>query len=149
MSSQNAHTTAAAHDAHDASHDVALYARTLVALLILTVITVGAASINFGSGNVVIALAIATVKASLVALFFMHLAHDKPVNGIIAVGGFIFLGLFLLFVFLDVGSRDGLSPDNMPAMAQPTPTPTTLNPLLTPPPQFPAQTQPAGEGEHK
>ena len=60
-------------------------------------ITVGASYINFGSGNVVIALAIATVKATLVALFFMHLAEDKPVNAIIAIAGFMFLGIFLMF----------------------------------------------------
>jgi len=152
MTSHNEHeTTAGAHAAHDISHDAGVFLRTLIALLILTVITVAAAGVHFQSSstNVVIALTIATIKATLVALFFMHLAHDKPVNGIIAAGGFIFLGLFLLFVFLDVGSRVSLLPENMPAMAQPTPTPTTLNPLLTPPPRFPAQTTPAGEGERK
>lgn len=152
MSTHNEHSAAAAaHAAHDHSSEPALYLRTLVSLLILTIITVVAAGFNFGSANVVIALAIATIKASLVALFFMHLAHDKPVNGIIAVGGFIFLGLFLLFTFLDVGTRVPLLPQNMPAMAQPTPTPTTLNPLLTPPPQPLAPAQPAAgaEGEHK
>jgi cytochrome c oxidase subunit IV len=158
MSSHNEHTTAAvtAHDDH--SGDAPLYLKTLIMLLILTVITVAAAGIQFGSGtaNIVIALTIATIKATLVALFFMHLAHDKPVNAIIAVAGFIFLGLFLLFTFLDVGTRVSLLPNNMPAMAQPTPTPTTLNPLLTPPPQPLAPAQPstpaqpvAGEGEHK
>ena len=161
MSSQNEGSpnepmTAVAHGAeghtHDISHDAGLFLRTLIALLILTVITVAAAGIHFGSGtaNVVIALTIATIKAILVALFFMHLAHDKPVNAIVASAGFIFLGLFLLFTFLDVGSRVPLLPQNMPAMAQPTPTPTTLNPLLTPPPQPLVPAQPAaGEGEHK
>jgi len=165
MSSHNEPTAthtpapAGAHHEHDISHDAGLYLRTLIILLILTGITVGAAGIQFGSGaaNVVIALTIATIKATLVALFFMHLAHDKPVNAIIAGGGFIFLGLFLLFTFLDVGTRVPLLPSNMPAMAQPTPTPTTLNPLLTPPPQPLAPAQPlvpapaaaGGEGEHK
>ena len=88
---------------------------TLVTLLILTVITVGASYINFGSGNVVIALAIATIKASIVALFFMHLLHDKPVNGIIAVTGFLFLGIFLMFDFLDVDSRKDVQPVNLHA----------------------------------
>jgi cytochrome c oxidase subunit 4 len=136
----------AGHAGHDTSHDPGLFLRTLIALLILTVITVVAAGFNFGSANVVIALTIATIKASLVALFFMHLAHDKPVNAIVACAGFIFLGLFLLFTFLDVGSRVPLLPQNMPAMEQPTPTPTTLNPLLTPPPQ-PEATAPKAEGE--
>ena len=64
-----------------------------------------AASFNFGSANVVIALAIASVKATLVALFFMHLIWDKPVNAIIVIAGFLFLGIFLMFDFLDVDSR--------------------------------------------
>jgi len=148
----NPASAAAEHAGHThAGGGPALYTRTLIALVILTVITVSAAGIHFGSGtaNVVIALTIATIKATLVALFFMHLAHDKPVNAIIACGGFIFLGLFLLFTFLDVGSRVPLLPQRMPEMAQPTPTPTTLNPLLTPPPQPFAPAQSGGEGEHK
>ena len=98
------------------------YTITLVALLILTAITVGASYINFGSGNVVIALFIATIKAIIVALIFMHLLHDKPVNAVIAVAGFIFLGIFLLFDFLDVDSRTNPQPVNlhpMPAAAAP------------------------------
>jgi len=90
-----------------------VYARTLVALLCLTIITVAAAGIDFGSGNVVIALAIATVKATLVALFFMHLKYEKPVNAVIGTAGFLFLGLFLMFCFLDQGSRENLQPRNL------------------------------------
>jgi len=93
--------------------EAAQYAVTLVVLLILTAITVGASYINFGSGNVVIALTIATIKAIIVALIFMHLMHDKPVNAVIAVAGFIFLGIFLLFDFLDVGSRTNPQPTNL------------------------------------
>ena len=77
--------------AHAAEHEhggPALYTKTLLALLVLTGITVGAAYIDLGSGNVVVALIIATIKASLVALFFMHLRWEKPVNAIIAVAGF-------------------------------------------------------------
>jgi len=98
------------------------YTITLVALLILTAITVGASYINFGPGNVVIALFIATVKGVTVALIFMHLLHDKPVNAVIAVAGFIFLGIFLLFDFLDVDSRTNPQPINLhapPAVAAP------------------------------
>lgn len=110
------------HDAHatDPKAETRSYAITLTALLILTVITVGASYIDFGQGNVVIALAIATIKATLVALFFMHLAHDKPVNGLIAVAGFIFLGLFLLFDLIDVTTRRDPNPQNLhPAIVQP------------------------------
>ncbi len=93
------------------------YVATLVVLLILTAITVGASYINFGSGNVVIALAIATVKATIVGLIFMHLLHDKPVNAVIAIAGFIFLGIFLMFDFIDVSSRTNPQPTNLHAPA--------------------------------
>ena len=92
--------------------EAAKYVVTLVALLILTAITVGASYINFGSGNIVIALTIATIKGIIVALIFMHLLHDKPVNAVIAVAGFVFLGIFLMFDFLDVGSRTNPQPIN-------------------------------------
>ena len=95
----------------------------------------GAASFNFGCGNIVIALAIATMKATLVALFFMHLLWDKPVNAIIAVAGFLFLGIFLMFDFLDVTSRVNYLPNNMPQMENATPAPDSMNPLRTPAPR--------------
>jgi cytochrome c oxidase subunit 4 len=105
--------------ASDPKKEAAAHVVTLVTLLILTVITVGASYIQFGSSsaNVVIALTIATIKASIVALFFMHLLHDKPVNAIIAVTGFLFLGIFLLFDFIDVGSRVPVQPRNLHAPA--------------------------------
>ncbi|MDP8989748.1 MAG: cytochrome C oxidase subunit IV family protein [Acidobacteriota bacterium] len=109
------------------------YVATLVVLLLLTAITVGASYINFGSGNIVIALFIATIKASIVGLIFMHLLHDKPVNAVIAVAGFVFLGIFLMFDFIDVDSRSNPQPTNLhapPAAATPAPaaTPTTAAP---------------------
>jgi cytochrome c oxidase subunit IV len=126
----------------------AIYTANLVALLILTGLTVGASYIDFGSANVVIALAIASVKASLVALFFMHLRWDKPVNAIIAIAGFLFLGIFLMFDFIDVGTRVDLQPHTVKEMEKPTPVPDSMNPLKTPAPRpLPAAPAPAGEGE--
>ena len=117
MSTHSEHT-------HDPQKETRAHLITLVTLLVLTAITVGASYIQFGSGavNVVIALTIATIKASIVALFFMHLLYDKPVNAIIAVAGFLFLGIFLMFDFIDVGSRGNLQPTNLhppPAVAAP------------------------------
>ena len=67
---------------HTHEHGWKGYLYILLILLLLTVITVGAAQVNFGSStaNVVIAMTIATIKASLVALFFMHLKDDKPIK---------------------------------------------------------------------
>jgi cytochrome c oxidase subunit 4 len=105
------------------------YGGVLAALLVLTIITVTAASFNFGAMNVVIALFIATVKASLVVLFFMEVRFSKPLNAMIFLGGVFFLGLFLTFCLIDTGSRPNIIPANLKV-----PNP----PNLTPPPP-PAQ----------
>jgi cytochrome c oxidase subunit 4 len=103
--------------------EAAVYLKTLISLLVLTGITVAASYVNFGAFNVVVALTIATIKATLVALFFMHLLHDKPVNGLIAAAGFVFLGLFLMFTLLDFDTRENPTPRNLPNVVAPTPTP--------------------------
>jgi cytochrome c oxidase subunit IV len=124
MSTHNGHAV-------DEKSEARGYVLTLVALLFLTVVTVGASYIDFGQGNVVIALAIATVKATLVSLFFMHLAHDKPVNGLIAVAGFIFLGLFIMFDLIDFTSRRDPNPQVLHPAVMVTPPPAGT-PLGTP-----------------
>jgi len=103
-----------------------IYLIILGFLLVLTAITVGAAYVDFGSFNLIIAVLIATVKATLVAMFFMHLRHDPPINAIIFVSSLIFLGLFLLFPLIDMQSRDkvvpyGLRMQTQPAAQQPAP----------------------------
>jgi len=106
---------------HAHSSSARVYVVTLGALLVLTAVTVGAAYVNFGSSsiNLIIAVLIATVKATLVALFFMHLRHDPPINAIIFVSSLIFLGLFLLFPLIDIGSRDRVIPYGLRMQAQP------------------------------
>lgn len=106
------------HDSHAHGHHVhggpKVYTAVLLALLFLTVITVVASKINFGSdaANVVIALGIATVKGSLVALWFMHLKYDKPINGMIFIATLFFLSLFFLFPYIDTNSRFDIKPSN-------------------------------------
>ncbi len=56
------------------------YARYIyiwVALLVLTAITVTTASLNFGRIGILVVLAIAAVKSTLVLLYFMHLSSEK------------------------------------------------------------------------
>ena len=110
-------TTSAAHtETHDAEHDNAhhakIYIAVLMALLVLTGITVGASYIDLGPLNIIVALLIATTKASLVGLFFMHLLYDKPINGMVLVAGFMFLGLLLSFCLLDIDNRYHIAPTN-------------------------------------
>ncbi|MDE0960036.1 MAG: cytochrome C oxidase subunit IV family protein [Planctomycetota bacterium] len=75
----------------------------LTMLLFLTWATVAVSYIDLGSMNVVVAMGVATIKATLVSLYFMHLRWDRPFNAVIFVGSLFLLGLFLGFALLDTG----------------------------------------------
>ena len=74
------------------------------ALLVLTAATVVFASFELGRYEIVVALSIATVKALLVATFFMHLRYDNPLNAAILLFSLIFVALFLGLTILDTQS---------------------------------------------
>jgi cytochrome c oxidase subunit 4 len=90
-------------DGHDFAHPmpVSMLLSVFFALTFLTVVTVAQASLDLGSYDVLVVMLIATLKATLVGLFFMHLAWDKPFNIAIFVGSFIFVGLFVIFTLGD------------------------------------------------
>lgn len=100
-------------EAHSFSQEFKTYGLVLAGLLALTVVTVGAASFDFGAANVVVALLIASAKASLVALYFMHLRYDKPINAVIFLVGVFMLALFLVLTLIDVGTRETFRPANL------------------------------------
>ena len=81
---------------------------TFVALMLLTGITVGAHyGIDIGAqGNLVIALVIATMKASLVLAFFMHLLYDKRYNFMIFATSVLGVVLFIAIAFLDADQTE-------------------------------------------
>lgn len=81
------------------------YLKTWGALMVLTVLTLAASYVSFGAGNLVIAMAIATVKASIVALVFMHLYFDNKFHAAILLSAFVFLGIFISFTMLDTETR--------------------------------------------
>lgn len=81
------------------------FVTVLVALLILTGITVGASRINFGSANMLIAMVIACIKASLVIAFFMHVKWDTAINKIVFLSSFLFLSLLFIFTLSDALTR--------------------------------------------
>jgi cytochrome c oxidase subunit 4 len=62
---------------HSAPHIVPLraYIGVAAALFVLTVVTVAVSFVNLGGWNVVVALLIASVKSTLVAMVFMHLLY--------------------------------------------------------------------------
>ncbi|MBW2563124.1 MAG: cytochrome C oxidase subunit IV family protein [Deltaproteobacteria bacterium] len=78
---------------------------TLTALLILTGTTVFISTFDYGALNIWIALIIASCKASLVLLFFMHMKHEPGLikwSFLITVS---FLAIFIGFLFLDISFR--------------------------------------------
>ncbi len=70
-------------------------------LLALTALTVAAAGVDLGSYNLGVAMLIATVKATLVLLFFMHLRYDRPILAIVFVTALLFVALFVSIALLD------------------------------------------------
>lgn len=112
-------STAAAQTDHGPGHVVSL--RILLAvflcLVALTVVTVEATRIDLGPLNLWIAMAIATVKASLVALYFMHLRYDKPINAIVLITALLFVMLFVGLALTDtIEYQPDLIPDYAPGM---------------------------------
>ena len=87
-----------------------IYLGVAGALLVLTAITIFAAQADFGSWNLVVALLIAAVKSTLVALFFMHLKYDNRIYSVIFVGAILFLGIFITFTMFDTLNRGGINP---------------------------------------
>jgi cytochrome c oxidase subunit 4 len=80
-----------------------IYHAVWIALLVFTVVTVAAARIDLGGWNVPVALAIASTKAVLVGLFFMHLRFEGR-----WVWGFAAFSIFLLFPVIAVTVIDAL-----------------------------------------
>jgi cytochrome c oxidase subunit 4 len=74
-------------------------------LIVLTLLTVRVSYYDFGQANIIIAIVIATMKASLVAAFFMHLRHDSLFNTIAFLAAFLFLAIFILLTYDDLGTR--------------------------------------------
>ena len=111
---------AAAHSGgHGAVHVMPLKMLMLVlgALLALTVLTVAVTYVNLGSFNLIIALAIATAKALLVALYFMHLRYDRPFHGIVFLAAILFVMLFVGMVLVDTSAyQPDLIEGEAPAM---------------------------------
>ena len=74
-----------------------------IALMFGTWLTVSASNVDLGPLNIWIGLGIATAKATLVALYYMHLRWDKPFNSFVFLAAFFFLFLFIGFAMMDTG----------------------------------------------
>lgn len=86
-----------------------LSAKTLIivwiSLLILTYITYKISQIDLGYFNVLAALTVATTKAELVVMFFMHLKYESNIVRYMVFIAFLILAIFIGFTFFDVSYR--------------------------------------------
>jgi len=80
---------------HSGSSGTRTYFAVWGALIVLTGITVLVSYVHLGVMNVVVALVIASVKASLVALYFMHLRYERRL-----VWGFALTPIFFLVLII-------------------------------------------------
>jgi cytochrome c oxidase subunit IV len=83
---------------------------TIFGLLMLgTTLTVGAAFLDLGAFNTVVALAIACTKATLVVLFFMHVKYSTTLTWAVVASAIFFLFIMLALTFNDYLTRHLLS----------------------------------------
>ncbi len=106
----------AAHGAHtaDEHHDglghhispLPTYIAVYLALLVLTVVTVLVSYAELPPAqSIPAAMAVASVKATLVGAWFMHLKYDKRFNIFIFLAALWFMATFFVFVLFDLTSR--------------------------------------------
>ncbi len=74
-------------------------------LLVLTGLTVAVSYVDLGAFNVWLALGIASTKASLVLLFFMHIRDEGRLVVLSFLGTVLFLAIMIAFTFCDVAFR--------------------------------------------
>jgi cytochrome c oxidase subunit IV len=86
-----------------------IYILIFAALMILTFSTVYAATVDlnqyYAGLNVIVALVIATCKATLVILFFMHAYYSSKRTQLIIISGFFWLAIMLFLTLGDYASR--------------------------------------------
>jgi cytochrome c oxidase subunit IV len=94
-----------AEQSHDHILPAGMYYGIFGALMVLTALTVGAAFVDLGFLNIIVALTIAVVKASLVVLFFMHVKYGNRMNWVVIGSGVFWLLILLGMLMLDYSSR--------------------------------------------
>ncbi|MGA9980150.1 MAG: cytochrome C oxidase subunit IV family protein [Candidatus Sulfotelmatobacter sp.] len=92
--------------AHSTSSPLKTYFVIWATLLVGTYVTYRVAFVDLGSFNAAVALTIATIKATLVALFFMHVwgSSDKMIK-VVVISALFFLLLLLSLSMADFSTR--------------------------------------------
>jgi cytochrome c oxidase subunit 4 len=89
---------------------VRIYVTIFLALLVGTALTVLAAFYDFPwQFNTIIALTIASTKATLVVLYFMHVRYSPRLVWVIVASALFWMGILFAFTFSDYFTRPWLS----------------------------------------
>ncbi|HEY8997348.1 MAG TPA: cytochrome C oxidase subunit IV family protein [Edaphobacter sp.] len=102
------HSPANVTDPEHAEHHIigpSTYIMVYVSLLILTGVTVGAAFIDLGVLNPIIAVGIACIKATVVILFFMHVFYQSRLIKLTVAAGFFTFLILITMTLSDYISR--------------------------------------------
>jgi cytochrome c oxidase subunit IV len=124
-----------------------IYAAVGISLLFMTAVTVWISLFDFGNWNMIIAMSVATIKAGLVAAYFMQLRYENKFFLAMLLVALIALTTFIVFTMIDNKSRAAIYDYEMkeirknskmydkktpaavvPAPATSTPTPSTPEP---------------------
>ena len=102
------HSHAHSHSHEELGHVVpeSTFVKILATLLFLTVVTVLVAKIDMGKWNIVVALLVASFKASLVILVFMHGKYENKILWTYIIIPFVLLVIMIGGVFSDDTTRD-------------------------------------------
>jgi cytochrome c oxidase subunit 4 len=111
-------------------HGTGRYWLVWAALIAGTILTVITGRRDLGEFNIFIALIIATTKATLVVLFFMHMIDTPTANRIVFVVSLVFSVVLIIGVFGDLWTRN--------EMTLPSAAPSTLGPEIQVPGELPA-----------
>jgi cytochrome c oxidase subunit 4 len=82
-----------------------IYVGIFLSLMVLTAATVAAAYVNLGAVNIVVALAIATLKATLVVLYFMHARYSPKRTHLVIICAVFWLAIMLALTLSDYSTR--------------------------------------------
>ncbi len=113
--SDHGHASGHAHDdgaVHSHISSPFFYIAIFIGLMMLTVLTVGQSYVELGKLNLLVVIIIATLKASLVVTFFMHLRHDNRFHALMFVCGLLFIGVFFVYTMNDTEHRGEFDPLN-------------------------------------
>jgi cytochrome c oxidase subunit 4 len=81
------------------------YYLIFAALLVLTAVTVAVAFLDVGPLNTIAAMSIASIKATLIVLYFMHARYGSRLVWVFLGCGIMWLGVLLALIMSDYVSR--------------------------------------------